>query len=258
MTYRFKGTGTAPQRRPVSRRAALGALATLAVGCSADENAARNAAPDGGGTGGAGGATGGIGGGSGGAGGGVAGTGGGAAGFGGGEPPPGCTPGCLLTREDLLGPFFKENAPFRSDLSADVPDGELLVVRGRVLVCDCQTPLADALLDVWQADPEGAYDVGGFGLAGRLRTAADGSYELTTIIPGHYLNGSSYRAAHVHFMVRHPDTLALTTQLYFQGDEFLATDPIVKPSNAMLLVEETAPNGSLRLATQFDLILPPA
>ena len=37
-------------------------------------------------------------------------------------------------------------------------------------------------------------------------TGESGPFGLETIKPGHYLNGSQYRPAPIHLIVRHPET----------------------------------------------------
>ncbi len=183
---------------------------------------------------------------------------GGAGGAGGGDPLALCkvrgpTDGCMVTEDNILGPFYKAGAPFESDLAAGL-DGELMLIQGTVFGCDCVTPLAGAIVDVWQADSDGAYDNAGFVLRGKIETDADGRYAFYTVKPGWYLNGAQYRPAHIHYKVSHADGVALTTQLYFEGDPYIPIDPFVKDS----LVIPLAPgdvNGSQGLIGTFDVVL---
>jgi hypothetical protein len=104
---------------------------------------------------------------------------------------------CSLTDENILGPYYKAGAPFRADIR-DGQVGDLLYLSGVVRAADCATPLAGALVDVWQANADGAYDGVGYTLRGRLHTDDRGRYELVTLVPGRYLNGDTYRPAHIH------------------------------------------------------------
>ncbi|TQS86115.1 6-chlorohydroxyquinol-1,2-dioxygenase, partial [Arthrobacter sp. TS-15] len=64
------------------------------------------------------------------------------------------------TESTVLGPFHMTESPVR-ELGADIDlvgSGEPCVVSGRVLSQD-GTPLPGAVLDVWQADTDGFYDV---------------------------------------------------------------------------------------------------
>lgn len=149
------------------------------------------------------------------------------------EADAGVTPSCEETEDNILGPFYRPGAPMR-DVLADASDGEVLIISGlvsglsRAGAC---VPLEGALLDVWQADADGAYDntSAAFRFRGQLRTGAQGFYELQTILPGRYLNGPEFRPRHIHFRISAPGHRLLTTQLYFADDPFLASDPFVHP-----------------------------
>jgi protocatechuate 3,4-dioxygenase beta subunit len=143
-----------------------------------------------------------------------------------GEP----TPQCLETEDNILGPFYRRNAPFRTAFGGE---GEPLVVSGRVRAAGFACGALDgAVVDVWHADAEGAYDNDSpaFAHRGRVRAGADGTYAFSTILPGRYLNGPQFRPRHVHVRVDAPGHVLLTTQLYFEGDPFLDADAFVKPS----------------------------
>lgn len=166
----------------------------------------------------------------------------------------GPTAGCQVTDDNILGPFYTPDAPYRDDIT-DGKSGTPLIVEGTVYGCDCVTPLAGAVVDVWQADDAGAYDNVGYVLRGRVKTDASGHYSFTTIVPGLYLNGDSYRPRHIHYKVSHPQGVALTTQLYFEGDPHIATDAFVKPSLVMPVKEEVGPGGGKLLRVEFDVVL---
>ena len=51
---------------------------------------------------------------------------------------------CKLTESDMLGPFYKENAPFKQRLGEGV-EGERLIITGNILDMSCQS-LKDAIL----------------------------------------------------------------------------------------------------------------
>jgi protocatechuate 3,4-dioxygenase beta subunit len=129
-----------------------------------------------------------------------------------------------VTRPDIEGPYFKPSSPERTSLLEGDIDGVRLTVRGRVVDGNCE-PIAGAIIDFWQADDDGAYDNAGFLLRGHQVVDADGRYEVSTIVPGRYLNGSQYRPAHVHCKVYVRGVERLTTQLYFEGDPYNEVDP---------------------------------
>lgn len=131
---------------------------------------------------------------------------------------------CTPTRSDIEGPFYVAGAPHRMALAGPDEPGDRILVRGRVVGPDCQTPLRAALLDVWQADASGQYhfEDENFRLRGQLLTDASGSFELASVVPGRYQLDNGYRPAHIHFTVTHPGHAPLTSQLYFKGDPYLS------------------------------------
>lgn len=180
---------------------------------------------------------------------------------------------CRPTAADVLGPFYRGGAPARAKLADAGEAGEPLLVSGTVYAPDCRTPLAGALLDVWQADSKGLYDIDKpsnlaerepLKLRGRLLTDAQGRYEIETIMPGRYpippgLPGLEQfagrtRPAHIHIIVMHPMFGPLTTQLYFKGDPHLGNDPWAKPSLAIDL-DAKATGGTTRRQGKFDIVL---
>jgi protocatechuate 3,4-dioxygenase beta subunit len=137
-----------------------------------------------------------------------------------------------LTQANIEGPFFLPNSPERKKLVEAGMKGVSLVVAGRVLAQSCK-PIAGALLDFWHADAAGAYDNQGTKLRGHQYADSEGRYRLETIVPGHYLNGASYRPAHIHVKAGGSGTAILTTQLYFEGDPYNSIDPFILPSLVM-------------------------
>jgi protocatechuate 3,4-dioxygenase beta subunit len=155
---------------------------------------------------------------------------------------------CGATVEQIVGPYYLPDAPLRSDLREEGMPGIALEVAGAVRSTECE-PLAGALVEVWQADHTGKYDVRGPTLRGRLE-AAGGAYRLSTIFPGRYLNGAQYRPAHIHFRVTAPGFAPLITQLYFEGDPYNEVDPFLHPS----LIRAVSDDRALK-RVQFDVVL---
>ena len=61
--------------------------------------------------------------------------------------------------KDILGPFYVPGAPFRGKVTAPLAEGDPLVIRGRIWGYDTKKPVTNAVLDVWQADAHGKYDM---------------------------------------------------------------------------------------------------
>ena len=135
------------------------------------------------------------------------------------------------------GPYFKTNSPERTSLVDDGVQGTVLTITGQVLSQD-GTPVANTLLDFWQANASGAYDNSGYTLRGHQYPDANGQYSLTTVVPGLYTG----RTRHIHVKVQAPNSPMLTTQLYFSGEARNATDGIFDPS--LVLNQQTNPDGT--------------
>lgn len=141
----------------------------------------------------------------------------------------GRTPGALL------GPFYRANAPAYDCGDCVVQDdapGLPLFVSGTVRATD-GTPLAGALVEVWQASPVGLYDnqdpsQPDRNLRGRFHTDAHGRYHFRTVRPAGYpvptggpvgtllaaQQRHPYRPAHIHFIVAAPGYRTLVTQVF--------------------------------------------
>lgn len=62
------------------------------------------------------------------------------------------------TTKDILGPFYRPNAPMRQDLMFDGLAGVQIEVKGQVFKSDCVSPLKNALVEIWHCDTTGTYD----------------------------------------------------------------------------------------------------
>jgi hydroxyquinol 1,2-dioxygenase len=151
------------------------------------------------------------------------------------------------TDSTVLGPFHMVASPRRElgDTIDLVATGEPCVVTGRVRSLD-GSPLAGALVDVWQADDHGFYDVqqpgsqpegNGRGLftcddEGRFwfRTVTPSAYPIPTDGPvGRLLTATGrhpYRPAHIHFIVAADGHLPVTTHIFVAGSPYLDSDAV--------------------------------
>lgn len=162
------------------------------------------------------------------------------------------------TTNDILGPFYRPDAPIRSDLTHEGLKGTRLKLKGKVFKSDCATVLQDALVEIWHCDTEGKYDndTKAFRLRAGLNTNNKGEYAFTTILPGKYLNGALYRSAHIHVRVTEKNSKELISQIYFKGDPHIVKDPWASKDKAKHRILEIAPadiNGNL--AINFDIYL---
>ena len=176
------------------------------------------------------------------------------------------------TESTVLGPFHMTESPVR-ELGADIDlvgGGEPCVVSGRVLSRD-GTPLPGAVVDVWQADGNGFYDVqrpdvqppgNGRGLftadaEGRFwfRTCVPSPYPIPTDGPvGGLLRATGrhpYRPAHIHFIATAEGHVPVTTHIFVAGSDYLDSDAVfaVKPS----LVQDFDTTDDPSLAGEFGV-----
>ncbi|HTI20224.1 MAG TPA: maleylacetate reductase and hydroxyquinol 1,2-dioxygenase domain-containing protein [Kutzneria sp.] len=161
----------------------------------------------------------------------------------------------LTTPSAVLGPFYVEGPPAMehgADISGGL-DGEPLWVSTEIVDTDGE-PVPGAVVDVWQANKDGFYDVQLAEVDGpvlRARFVADDQGKLTfwTTLPHEYpvpedgpvgqmLNGTArhpYRAPHVHFMIMAPHHHTLVTQLFVKGGAYLDSDTVFGVKNGLIV-----------------------
>lgn len=149
-----------------------------------------------------------------------------------------------------LGPFFEDGLPMEPSHIVDLrmtAEGELpgtpVLFSGTVVSSD-GAPIAGALVDAWQTDVDGLYDMqrpelnGAHRLRCRLLTNREGEFVLKTIQPLGYtapMDGPGgqmlaatqrniWRPAHFHFKISAADHRTLVTELFPEGDEHLNDD----------------------------------
>ncbi len=117
--------------------------------------------------------------------------------------------------------------------SGGLAQGQILALSGR-LVDERGIPIPSARIEIWQTDHRGIYmhpnDPGtahrdrDFQFYGEAITDEAGRFSFRTILPGVY--GS--RPRHLHVKIVPQQGPGLTTQLYFEGDQRLSSDGIVR------------------------------
>ncbi|WP_435282585.1 intradiol ring-cleavage dioxygenase [Streptomyces koelreuteriae] len=192
------------------------------------------------------------------------------------------------TESTVLGPFHLTESPVR-ELGADIDlvgGGETCVISGRVLARD-GTPLPGAVVDVWQADDKGYYDVQQPGVQpagngrGLFTADAEGRFWFRTCVPAaypiptdgpvggllHATGRHPYRPAHIHFIAAAEGHTPVTTHIFVAGGEYLDTDAVFAVKQSLVkdfaqtddpsLAKEFGVSNPFRLA-RFDLVLEPA
>ncbi len=157
------------------------------------------------------------------------------------QRPPGAT------ENTVLGPFHVANAPRHRNGDNICTDGkgEPLLVRGRVIDSEGK-PVAGALLDVWQANADGYYDIQQrgiqpeFNLRGTFETNDRGEYWFRTAKPRWYpipddgpvgrmltaLDRLPNRAAHLHFIVSARGFETVITHIFTPDCPYLPQDAV--------------------------------
>jgi protocatechuate 3,4-dioxygenase beta subunit len=158
---------------------------------------------------------------------------------------PACNDGDALTIAQTEGPFFTPDTPLKHDLAADSPAGERITVAGYVVDERCQ-PIPKALIEIWHADENGAYDNRDYKLRGHQFSDDAGRWWFTTIVPAAYPG----RTRHYHFKVQKPGGRVLTTQLYFPGEPLNRRDRIF--DDRLLMSVSEAADGKFG---RFDFVL---
>jgi hydroxyquinol 1,2-dioxygenase len=189
------------------------------------------------------------------------------------------------TPATVLGPFHIDGSPeldYGADMSEGV-SGTPLYIHGTVRDLD-GTPIAGAVLDVWQADPDGAYeaqlDVDEARLRAMFSSRDDGRYCLRTVAPKGYaipMDGpvgdligrtaiSHFRPAHVHFLLTAPGHQPLITHLFQEGAPYLDSDVVFGTKAELMVAFEPrepgpTPDGGRTdehwLEARYDFILQP-
>lgn len=162
------------------------------------------------------------------------------------------------TTNDILGPFYRPNAPIRADLTYEGLTGTKITLKGKVFKSDCTTAIHDALIEIWHCNTDGEYDNESdeFRHRGSLKTNEKGEYSFTTILPGKYLNGDLYRPSHIHYRVTEKNSKELISQIYFKGDPHIVADPwasLPKATHRTLQIIPVDTKGNLTI--HFDIYL---
>lgn len=137
------------------------------------------------------------------------------------EPTPSCGSG--PTPRQTEGPYYRAGTPLKADFRADA-GGEPILLVGRVVDTGC-APVRQAMVDLWHADAQGAYDNRGLRLRGHQLTDEEGRFAFQSIRPGRYPG----RTPHYHVMIFAQNRRLLTTQLYFPGEAGNARDGLFDP-----------------------------
>ncbi len=178
----------------------------------------------------------------------------------------------VATPSQTVGPFFHLalDRPQWADMTQDNPQGERIVIEGRVTDGD-GAPVADACLELWQANAAGRYahpddtrtdtpldpNFRGFG---RVSTDADGGFHVATIRPGPVPGrGNALQAPHIAVALFARGLLKpLYTRIYLAGEPTNDADPVLAsiddPARRRTLIA-TRREGSNPPTYRFDIVM---
>ena len=190
------------------------------------------------------------------------------------------------TESTVFGPFYREGAPelpMGATISQD-GKGEPAVVTGQVRSTN-GTPIAGALLDVWETDENGLYEQQDteqpdMNLRGKFRTDHEGRYFFVGIKPVSYaipddgpvgqllraLSRHPFRPAHIHLLVSADGFMSVTTHLFVKGDPYLDSDAVFGTKDSLVVdfIRHTSEEEAARYhvtapfyTVHFDFVLKP-
>jgi protocatechuate 3,4-dioxygenase alpha subunit len=134
------------------------------------------------------------------------------------------------TTSQTVGPYLHIGLTWMiiDNLAADGMAGERVTIEGRVIDGDGR-PVNDALVEAWQAGPDGKYGQKGFRGFGRVATDDHGVFRFHTVKPGRVPGPSGKpQAPHIAVNVFMRGQLKqLVSRIYFPGDPANAEDAVL-------------------------------
>ncbi len=183
------------------------------------------------------------------------------------------------TEQTVLGPFHREHSPHfpsGADIAQGI-EGKPLYISGTVSDAKGHR-LAGARVDIWHADPSGAYDVqmqsleGAMRLRGVFHTDPQGAFHCWSVKPTAYpvptdgpvgtmLKASrrhAMRPAHVHFMIEAKGYDRLITHVFEQGDRYIDSDAVFGVRDALIIPftahrNKTGPDGRVLKGSHYRI-----
>ena len=159
------------------------------------------------------------------------------------------------TESTVLGPFHVKNAP-KKEMGENINfdgKGEPAFIFGNVNNTNGE-PIKGALIDVWQANDDGFYDIQqpevqpDMNLRGIFSTKEDGKYYFKSVKPKHYsiptdgpvgemLSSTGrhpFRPAHLHFIVSAKGYKTVVTHVFVKGSQYLDSDAVFGVKDSLI------------------------
>lgn len=174
----------------------------------------------------------------------------------------------IPTPGQTVGPFFHDALPYEGD-SALVPPGSAGAIRLHGTVYDgAGEPIPDALVEIWQAAPDGTVvqepgslrrDGWTFTGFGRAATRGDGTYVFSTLVPGPTDDGTAAFFAVTVFA--RGLTHRLFTRAYVPGDDaalapdrLLASVPAERRATLVAVADDLGLRFDIRLQGEDETV----
>ncbi len=163
------------------------------------------------------------------------------------------------TPPNEIGPFYKKRAPQTASLRASGDPGMPLAVSGQVFSTRGEQ-LSNAVIEVWQTDHMGHYDLDGYRYRAKLPVDSAAMYKFDSVMPGHYPDRV---CQHIHYLVTAPGYKPLVTQLYFATDPVFegdpdhnfTRDPLIHSIELVRPVVLTGDPNEIQAVVRFELVL---
>jgi len=180
------------------------------------------------------------------------------------------------TQSSLLGPFYRQDAPeipLGGSLARNATGPELLVYG--TVTDNAGAAIPGALVQMWQTDAEGEYDLqtsdAAIDMRANVRCDGHGQFHVRTLVPLGYsvpMDGPvgglirqqgrhGCRPAHIHFLVGAPGYRELVTALYLGDDPHIDSDTVFGVSNALVVTPRSDPEAPIQgmPAVRYDFRL---
>ena len=163
------------------------------------------------------------------------------------------------TTTDILGPFYRPNAPIRININPADYKGPLFHLSGTIYKADGKTAFPDCMVEIWQCDEHKVYDntTDDFRYRGSQRVGKNGKYHFITTHPVAYpiSNDGIYRPAHIHMRISGDGQQDLITQVYFKGDPYIEKDPSARLTEAINRILPVKENSRKEKVVEFNVVM---